>query len=86
MKKNFKHDCDQCVFLGDFVQNEIIYDLYWCSSVVSNSTSSLIARYGSAGPEYVSTLPPECLVGHSPSKIELEILSRGMLAGHELSE
>lgn len=46
MEKRFKHDCDICVFLGQF--NE--YDLYFCDA----GFATVIARYGDDGPEYMS--------------------------------
>jgi len=45
-KPRFKHDCDTCIFLGRFKR----YDLY----IHIEEPKTVIARYGSDGPEYVS--------------------------------
>jgi len=55
----FTHDCDQCVFLGDFISedwNHIPVDLYFCPSPKTPEFSTIIARYGDDGPEYGSGL------------------------------
>ena len=49
MKKQkpvFKHDCDECVFLGHVVE----HDFYYCDK----SITTLVARYGNDGPDYTS--------------------------------
>lgn len=56
------HDCDACVFLGNYhgrvylgdsaVPEKNAYDLYYCPREISGC--SLVARYGSKGPEYAS--------------------------------
>jgi hypothetical protein len=48
MEKRFKHDCEDCVFLGQ--HNE--FDLYFCPSPSLHST--VIARYSSEGSDYHS--------------------------------
>lgn len=45
-KPFFTHDCERCQFLGSF-QN---HDLYFCPG----SFPTVIARFGSDGPDYVS--------------------------------
>jgi hypothetical protein len=50
----FEHDCSTCQFLGQAGE----FDMYWCPKC---DEGSLIARYGSAGPEYAST-PLFCLM------------------------
>jgi len=47
MKPTWKHDCDACEFLGMFDK----HDLYYCSSTM---LPTIIARFGSDGPEYKS--------------------------------
>jgi hypothetical protein len=51
-QKLFKHDCDQCTFLGHFVNS----DVYTCSkgNVLVRDIRTFIARYGNEGPEYTS--------------------------------
>jgi len=46
MKPRFDHDCDACQFLGQWHD----YDLWWCPA----PTNTVIARYGSKGPNYAS--------------------------------
>lgn len=46
----YEHDCDQCVFLGEYDK----YDLYHCSQ--GNTIDTVIARYGNDGPDYSSGL------------------------------
>ena len=45
----FKHDCKNCRFLGTFFD----HDVYICEQPEILG-SSIIARYGDAGPEYAS--------------------------------
>lgn len=44
----FKHDCGACVYLGHWDG----HDLYYCAVQVTGPT--VIARYGSVGPDYKS--------------------------------
>ena len=46
----YKHDCDICIFLGSY-QLDVDYDLYLCQEY-----STVIARWGSEGPQYDSGL------------------------------
>jgi len=46
----FEHDCEQCTFLGRFQ----CHDLYFCRQ--GGNVSTVISRYGSAGPQYASGL------------------------------
>ena len=46
----YKHDCDICIYLGSY-QLVIDYDLYLCQA-----SKTVIARWGSEGPQYVSGL------------------------------
>lgn len=48
-KPKFKHDCEDCVFMGR--HND--HDLYYCAQ---SSIPTVVARYGSDGPEYKSGL------------------------------
>ena len=47
--ENYRHDCDQCTFLGQF--NE--HDLYYCGQ---HGIPTVIARFGDMGSEYYSGL------------------------------
>ena len=46
----YKHDCDVCIYLGSY-QLTLDYDLYLCQEY-----STVIARWGSEGPQYDSGL------------------------------
>lgn len=51
-KPRFQHDCDRCVFLGAFSEENHNCDLYFCSQGGLGPT--LLARYSDKGPDYVS--------------------------------
>jgi hypothetical protein len=42
----FEHDCDRCVFLGNYEDGDLYYH--------SGQLETVIYRYGSDGPDYVS--------------------------------
>jgi len=46
-KPTFEHDCPSCTFLGTYEK----HDLYHCKGCTG---STVIARYSSEGPDYVS--------------------------------
>lgn len=48
----FTHDSDCCTFLGSYDADRS-YDLYAC---VSETQTSVLARYGDDGPDYTSGL------------------------------
>jgi hypothetical protein len=67
-KPQYRHDCDNCKFHGEFRSNEPAYrgeeavysfDLYTCSILVD---VSVILRYGDDGPDYMSA-PAEIAEG-----------------------
>lgn len=79
-KRPSTHDCDKCVFLGRLRD----YDLYWCNRKEPDDTdlASMLARYGSDGPEYISSHPPDAFCeGFIPSEVDREILSRALAKG-----
>jgi len=47
-----KHDCDACQFLGNYNG----HDLYICNPTGKRDACTIIARWGSDGPEYRSGL------------------------------
>jgi hypothetical protein len=51
----YEHDCSRCVFLGRYRE----YDLYWCPQDRSppNAWPTVIARWSSCGPDYLSGMP-----------------------------
>ena len=67
----WEHDCEHCVFLGQYNQ----YDLYF-----HNRPTTIIARFGNDGPEYHSGLHmanyyPELAVAKERA------IERGLLQG-----
>ena len=57
----YTHDCDKCIYLGDYTdyqpsQRQItaVFDLYYCPQ--GGGLPTVIARYGSEGPDYTSGL------------------------------
>lgn len=71
MTPRFEHDCDKCVHLGPFQ----MYDLYLCPKQALGP--SVIARYGSEGPDYTSSpvkLVPTGFLGVSGATHELRPL------------
>lgn len=51
MTTKFKHDCDQCQFLG----HELGHDLYVCGAhMIPGFGPTILARFGNDGPEYAS--------------------------------
>lgn len=57
----YEHDCDDCRFLGAHKVDGQTLDLYVCEDGFMGN--SLIARFGSEGPEY-SSLPVD-LIGRA---------------------
>lgn len=59
-KPQYTHDCDICVFLGTHLEApdgdvSTEYDLYYCPSAENvQEASTVIARWGSYGPDYMS--------------------------------
>lgn len=49
---HFTHDCPKCIFLGSYSDEHYEKaDLYWCQQI---GTPTVIARFGSDGPDYSS--------------------------------
>ena len=48
-----EHDCEDCKFLGNFEDQHGRYDLYFCPQ---HGAPTLIARWSSNGPDYMSGL------------------------------
>lgn len=48
MTKRFVHDCDKCLFLGQYKEK----DWYYCSEQALDG--SVIGRFGNDGPDYAS--------------------------------
>lgn len=51
MKPKYKHDCGKCVFLGNWSNNDMEHDLYYCSQ---GGHSTVVSRHGDDGEEYTS--------------------------------
>lgn len=86
----FQHDCDHCTYLGTSNLDGKPHDWYICRGADS---SSLIARYGSDGSDYRSTLvgcgyglslleKAALTLGWDPSSIEREAMFRAMVREH----
>lgn len=62
----WEHDCEKCEFLGGMVLTSARFDLYVCAKHPENPDpmDSIIARYGSDGPDYHSTPPSLTDIGH----------------------
>lgn len=66
----YKHDCDECKFLGQYLSNTArVIDIYWCQRKGKDPTmlslTSVIGRYGNRGEEYASSHPPKAFsAGH----------------------
>jgi hypothetical protein len=62
-KPIYTHDCDKCVYLGTYENRRHGYseqiDCYWCAKPDFPRLSSILGRYGSDGPQYSSSMPPE---------------------------
>jgi hypothetical protein len=50
----YKHDCDKCIFLGNYETIDLEMDLYFCTG----TSNTFIARYGE-DEKYSSCLSPE---------------------------
>ena len=65
MEPKHTHDCDKCTYLGSVKKwrasknDYTIIDCYVCLKADSPNLHSIIGRYGSDGPEYASSHPPE---------------------------
>jgi hypothetical protein len=56
MKPSFTHDCEKCVYIGTTIGSNL-QDWYFCRGC---DGGTLIARYGSDGPDYWSS--PVCMI------------------------
>jgi len=56
----YKHDCDNCTYLGFEKKDGKMVDLYFCPQ---HKVPTIIARYSSDGPDYISGV---ALAGHFP--------------------
>jgi len=51
MKPKYKHNCNECNFLGNWSNNDMDHDLYWCSQ---NGFYTVISRHGDDPDAYTS--------------------------------
>lgn len=56
VRPRFKHDCDACIFLGQWTNRAVVYDLYVCPKEMSvqEGSTCCLARFGHDGPDYAS--------------------------------
>lgn len=63
---NYLHDCDSCIFLGNYIWKNREYDLYVCKQ--GRLWPTVIARFSSDGPDYISGLETALLIEAKPEK------------------
>lgn len=51
----YEHDCYACIFLGSYLYERQVYDLYFCYQQAIFLHPTVIARYGSKDHEYKSS-------------------------------
>ena len=72
----FKHDCDECIFLGRYVKSDgRCYDLYFHVRETLGMSESL-GRYGDDGPDYISEYVS--VVFHLPELHERTMLAEAL--------
>jgi len=69
----FQHDCTKCQFLGNGIFQKKPVDWYTCDS--REGLRTVIARYGSEGPQYASTTIGETV---TPSPVVMAALAQGL--------
>lgn len=81
LEELFKHDCDNCLFLGR--STDFKHDLYFCEQP-SGPFPTIIARYGAEGPQQKSGLII-ALSGHDAELMEglWHAVSCGLFLGRE---
>lgn len=65
MRPLFEHDCDCCTHLGTVKVYDGVYDLYSCPQGGHGVT--LLARWSSNGPDYLSSPPQYIGDLHNPA-------------------
>lgn len=74
MIRMFPHDCEECVYLGSFRR----HDLYYCRQDTMLGGGTLVARYGHAGPEYMSA-PTRVSIHWILTEARHRALARGLI-------
>jgi hypothetical protein len=46
VKKNYVHPCSKCIYLGQYEDNFVVYDFYYCPKGSISAHPLKIARYG----------------------------------------
>lgn len=75
----YTHDCDRCIFLGQSDQ----FDLWLCPN--KDMSDSVLMRYSSDGPDYISHHTPEAYAGADEFLDGFERRAKGIFSDHELS-
>jgi hypothetical protein len=57
-RPRYKHDCDNCIYVGRIDE----YDIYYCSH-----STSVVARYSDEGPDYTSLMYDGIKIQHKDS-------------------
>jgi hypothetical protein len=77
-KPRFHHDCQECIYLGQFEE----YDLYWCGQ---GGLPTVLARWSDRGADYLSGMPSPQLREKCPSYPPVEAWRRAKVAGLDVS-
>src|SRR3990167_2809320 len=83
-KPKYQHDCDECVFLGTF-QNEQDTDLYWCGEK-KGILPTVIARFSDEGSDYASGMCFGRIHANEPSSSIGEAYRRAIARGLDVGE
>lgn len=79
---HYKHDCDQCTYLGPFKEGDRLVDLYWCDEGAIGDWT-LIVRRSDEPADYSSA--PSCVPQMLPCHREAFIRAamRGLIPESE---
>lgn len=81
--KNFKHDCDACIYLGSFEHETGKQDTYFCHNRYGGS---IICRHGNEGPDYGS-MPVDVIEGwNGQTLIELREQNNSITIAYDMAK
>lgn len=90
MLPKYKHDCDQCHFVGNISYPGPLSDgsapltnadLYYCERAESDMGGSVIARHSSDGPDYASA-PVSIIKSHYLTMEQFSTSGPALIAGY----
>lgn len=77
VKPIYEHDCDKCIFLGNYESpksgDNQLYDLYFCPG-----EDTVVARYGNNGWEYASGMRFSSYDGSSLFEAKRRAIEKGL--------